>query len=76
MVHLNPRMLVRLSELEAPTFLQRRTRAVAEGRIGEFEGIDLSLIFLRAKRDETQHRAQRPAVRLGIPARRRPQESG
>ncbi|MFE1802356.1 DUF317 domain-containing protein [Streptomyces sp. NPDC059517] len=64
----------RLSELEAD-LLQRRTQAEAEGRIGEIEGIDLTLTFLRAKRDETQRRAQRPAVHLGIPARRRPQES-
>ncbi|WP_167407520.1 hypothetical protein [Streptomyces swartbergensis] len=42
---------------------------------GEIEGIDLTLTFLRAKRDETQRRAQRPAVHLGLPARRRPQES-
>ncbi|MEW2077333.1 hypothetical protein ACFZAG_36260 [Streptomyces sp. NPDC012403] len=62
------------SELEAD-LLQRRTQAEAKGWIGEIEGIDLTLTFLRAKRDETQRRAQRPAVHLGIPARRRPQES-
>ncbi|MFJ8532320.1 hypothetical protein [Streptomyces sp. NPDC093591] len=74
MLHVNPKMLARLSELEAD-LLQRRTQAEAEGWIGEIEGIDLPLTFLRAKRDETQRRAQRPAVHLGIPARRRPQES-
>ncbi|GGU24761.1 hypothetical protein [Streptomyces lavendofoliae] len=53
-----------------------RTQAEAEGWIGEIEDIDLTLTFLRAERDETQRLAQRPAVHLCIPARRRPQESG
>ncbi|MFC7992138.1 tyrosine-type recombinase/integrase [Streptomyces pilosus] len=73
MLHVNPKMLARLSELEAD-LLQRRTRAEAEGWIGEIEGIDLTLTFLRAKRDETQRRVQRPTVHLDIPARRSPQE--
>ncbi|GHI04248.1 hypothetical protein Scel_25690 [Streptomyces cellostaticus] len=34
------------------------------------EGIDLTLTFLRAKRDETQRRATRPPVDLGIPSAR------
>ena len=69
MLHVNPKMLTRLSELEAD-LLQPRTQAEAEGWIGEIEGIDLFftfLRFLRAKRDETQRRAQRSAVHLGIP---------
>lgn len=33
--------------------LDRRTRAQAEGWLGEIEGIDLTLTFLRAKRDDT-----------------------
>ncbi|MFK0121329.1 hypothetical protein ACIQR3_36470, partial [Streptomyces sp. NPDC090994] len=70
MLHVNPKMLVRLTELEAD-LLQRRAQAKAEGWIGEIEGIDLTLTFLRAKRDETQRRAQRPTLHLGIPARRR-----
>ncbi|GAA2417595.1 hypothetical protein GCM10010255_66010 [Streptomyces coeruleofuscus] len=45
LLHVNPRMLAGLSELEADLL------------------------------HETQRRAQRPAVHLGIPARRRPQES-
>ncbi|RLV64367.1 DNA integrase/recombinase [Streptomyces sp. CBMAI 2042] len=73
MLHVNPKMLARLSELEAD-LLQRRTRAEAEGWSGEIEGIDLTLTFLRAKRDETQRRVQRPTVHLDIPARRSPQE--
>lgn len=71
MLHVNPKMLARLTELEAD-LLQRRAQAKAEGWIGEIEGIDLTLTFLRAKRDETQRRAQRPTLHLGIPARRRP----
>lgn len=74
MLHVNPKMLARLSELEAD-LVHRRTQAEAEGWIGEIEGIDLTLTFLRAKRDETQRRAQRPTVHLGITTRRRPQES-
>ncbi|QDY80004.1 recombinase [Streptomyces qinzhouensis] len=66
MLHVNPKMLPRLIELEAD-LLARRTRAEAEGWIGEIEGINLTLTFLRSKRDETQRRAQRPAVHLGIP---------
>ncbi|MGW9299511.1 tyrosine-type recombinase/integrase [Streptomyces cyaneofuscatus] len=74
MLHVNPKMLPRLAELEAD-LLDRRDRAEAEGWIGEIEGIDLTLTFLRAKRDEAQRRAQRPAVHLGIPARHRPKDS-
>ncbi|WP_223838052.1 recombinase [Streptomyces venezuelae] len=55
--------------------LQRRAQAEVEGWIGEIEGIDLTLAFLCAKRDETQRRAQRPTLHLGIPARRRPKAS-
>ncbi|MFD6799251.1 hypothetical protein [Streptomyces cyaneofuscatus] len=74
MLHVNPKMLPRLAELEAD-LLDRRDRAEAEGWIGEIEGIDLTLTFLRAKRDEAQRRAQRPAVHLGNPTRHRPKDS-
>jgi hypothetical protein len=66
MLHVNPKMLARLTELEAD-LLQRRAQAEAEGWIDEIEGIDLTLTFLRAKRDETQRRTQHPPVDLGIP---------
>ncbi len=66
MLHLNPTMLARLDELETD-LLARRERAETEGWAGEIEGIDLTLTFLRAKRDEAQRRADRPAVELGIP---------
>ncbi|WP_367325849.1 hypothetical protein [Streptomyces sp. HUAS ZL42] len=38
-----------------------------ENWLGEVEGINLTLTFLRAKREETQRRTGRPAVDLGIP---------
>ncbi len=49
MLHLDPRMLVRLEELEAD-LLARRERAVSEGWLGEIEGIDLTVAFLPDKR--------------------------
>ncbi|GGK28234.1 hypothetical protein GCM10011583_70280 [Streptomyces camponoticapitis] len=76
MLHVNPKMLPRLIELEED-LLGRRARAESEGWIGEIEGIDLTLTFLRTKREESQRRAQRPAVDLGIPKTRtspRPRE--
>ncbi|MFJ8746041.1 recombinase [Embleya sp. NPDC127516] len=66
MLHINPKMLARLEELEAD-LLDRRARAEVENWIGEIEGIDLTLSFLRAKKDETLRRARRPVVDLGIP---------
>ncbi|MGW1798207.1 tyrosine-type recombinase/integrase [Streptomyces sp. NPDC001984] len=66
MLHINPKMLDRLEELETD-LLARLRRAEEENWLGEVEGINLTLTFLRAKRDETQRRARRPAVDLGIP---------
>jgi hypothetical protein len=58
-------MLARLDELEAD-LLDRRARAEAENWLGEVEGIDLTLTFLRDKREDTRRRTQRPAVDLGM----------
>lgn len=69
MLHVKPKMLPRLAELEAD-LLDRRARAEAEGWVGETEGIDLTLAFLRAKRGETERRTHRPPVDLGIPTPR------
>ncbi len=74
MLHINPKMLDRLEELESD-LLARLRRAEDENWLGEVEGINLTLTFLRSKRDETQRRAQRPLVDLGIPTPRRPKES-
>ena len=68
-LHVSPKMLARLDELEAD-LLTRRARAEAEHWLGEIEGIDLTLDFLRTKRDDTRRRTQRPAVDLGIPVMR------
>ncbi|MFF3252716.1 tyrosine-type recombinase/integrase [Actinacidiphila glaucinigra] len=69
MFHINPKMLSRLEELEAD-LLARLHRAEGEGWVGEIEGINLTLRFLRAKREDTERRVRRPAVDLGIPSPR------
>ena len=58
------------AELEAD-LRQRRDRAVSEGRLGEIEGIDLTLRFLADKRSQT-HRLTKITGRvdLGAPALR------
>jgi hypothetical protein len=58
-----PEMLPRLDEIE-DDLLVRRTRARHEAWLGEVEGIDLTLTFLRQKREETKRLAP---VALGIP---------
>ncbi|WP_309115999.1 site-specific integrase [Saccharothrix sp.] len=66
MLYVNPKMLTRLDDLEAD-LIDRRTRAQAEGWAGEIEGIDMTLTFLRAKRDDARGRLRRPHVDLGFP---------
>ena len=68
-MHVSPKMLARMDELEED-LLARRARAEAEHWLGEIEGINLTLDFLRAKREDTRRRTQRPAVDLGIPVMR------
>jgi hypothetical protein len=68
MLHVNPKMLGRLDELEAD-LLQRRARAEAEHWRGELEGIDLTLAFLRSKRDEARRIGRIPPVHIGMPTR-------
>lgn len=53
MLNVNPQMLARLDQIEAD-LIARRERASSEQWLGEIEGIDLTLIFLRQKRVETQ----------------------
>lgn len=65
MLHINPKMLPRLAELEDDLH-QRRARALAEGWHGEIEGIDLTLRFLADKRGQAQ-RAATVTVELGLP---------
>lgn len=71
MLQVNPAMLPRLDELEAD-LLERRARAEREGWLGETEGIDLTLSFLRAKRTETQRLLKLTTrIELGLPEVRR-----
>jgi integrase len=65
MLHVNPKMLPRLDELETD-LLTRRGRAESEGWTGEVEGIDLTLTFLRSKREDTRRRMRRPAAGLTV----------
>ncbi|MER6948689.1 recombinase [Nonomuraea sp. NPDC000554] len=67
MLNVNPKLLDRLEEIETD-LLARRERADAGGWIGEIEGIDLTLTFLHAKRDEAERQGSRSVVSLGIPS--------
>lgn len=66
MLNINPKMLLRLDEIEAD-LLARRARAEHETWLGEVEGIDLTLTYLRQKREETKRLARVAPVDLGIP---------
>ena len=66
MLDINPKMLPRLDEIESD-LLARRARAEHEGWLGEVEGIDLTLTFLRQKREETQRLARIAPVGTGTP---------
>lgn len=58
-------MIHRLNDIETDLH-QRRHRAYDEGWLGEIEGIDLTLTFLRRKRDEASPRVSRTTV-FGTP---------
>jgi hypothetical protein len=62
-LHVGPAMLPRLDEIETD-LLTRRSRAESEGWLGEIEGVDLTLGFLRDKRNQ----AKRAATFVGLPA--------
>ncbi|SFO73810.1 Phage integrase family protein [Actinomadura madurae] len=66
MININPKMLPRLDEVEAD-LLTRRARAETEGWLGEIEGLDLTLTFLRQKRDQTRRLAKVAPLNLGMP---------
>jgi hypothetical protein len=66
MLQINPNMLTRLDELETD-LLARRSRAHDEGWLGEIDGLDLTLSFLRQKRDQARRLAHSARVNLGMP---------
>ncbi|MDQ8705398.1 recombinase [Streptomyces sp. LHD-70] len=66
MPSINPKMLPRLDELEED-LLARRERAVAEDWRGEIDGLDLTLTFLRSKREQARRFERTGPVSLGLP---------
>ncbi|WP_432741795.1 tyrosine-type recombinase/integrase [Streptomyces sp. JH002] len=70
MLQVNPKMLTRLAELEKDLLL-RRQRAEDEGWLGEIDGIDMTLTFLRAKQADAARLPKLP-VDLGLPRPRTP----
>ncbi|WP_143660147.1 tyrosine-type recombinase/integrase, partial [Streptomyces sp. WZ.A104] len=75
MLSVNPKMLPRLDELEED-LIARRERAVEEGWQGEIEGLDLTLTFLRGKREQTRRFRRSEPVELGLPHPRPPLTEG
>ena len=67
MINISPKMLPRLDEIE-DDLQARRSRAGHEGWLGEIEGIDLTLTFLRQKRDQTRRLARIAPTDLGMPS--------
>jgi hypothetical protein len=70
-LHVDPKMLSRLIELERD-LRDRRRRAEHEGWTGEIEGIDLTLRLLAEKKAAAERagRARPAAALLGMPATR------
>lgn len=66
LLNVDPKMLHRLDDLEAD-LIARRQRADDEGWLGEIEGIELTLGFLRGKREDVSRRSNRTHD-LGIPS--------
>jgi hypothetical protein len=64
MLSVNPKMLPRLDELEED-LISRRERTISEGWHGEVEGLELTLTFLRSKRDQTRRAASMGTVSPG-----------
>lgn len=67
MLEVDPKMISRLDELEQG-LLGRRDRAESEGWRGEVEGIEMTLAFLRGKREEAVRLTRRTPVSLGMPS--------
>ena len=74
MLNINPKMLPRLDEIE-DDLVARRTRAEQENWLGEVEGIDLTLSFLRQEREQTQRLVRIAPTELVAPVILRPRGS-
>ncbi|HEX2805266.1 MAG TPA: site-specific integrase [Kineosporiaceae bacterium] len=66
MLTINPKMVARLDEIE-DDLQTRRSRAAHEGWLGEVEGLDLTLTFLRQKRQQTRRLTRAAPIELGLP---------
>lgn len=66
MLQVSPKMPPRLTEIEKDLIL-RRKRAEEERWLGEIEGIDLPLTFIRAKQADAARPTRQTPVGLGIP---------
>lgn len=64
MLQVDPKMIPRLDELEED-LLRRREQAEQRGWLGELEGIDLTLTFLKDKRDEARRLSRQPILTIG-----------
>jgi hypothetical protein len=69
MLRIDPAMIGRLTEIETD-LISRRVNAVERGWLGETEGIEMTLRFLRDKRNDATRLSQQPRVILGIPQTR------
>jgi hypothetical protein len=74
MLRIDPNMLDRLAEIETDLHA-RRKRAEEEGWLGEIDGLDLTLNYLRHKRDDARRIARVGPVQIGMPARLRAEPS-
>lgn len=66
MPRIDPVMLERLADIETD-LLTRRERAETESWLGEIEGIDLTLSFLRSKGEQVKRSSASTPTDLGIP---------
>lgn len=66
MLRVDPKMLDRLGEIETDLHA-RRKRAEEEAWLGEIEGLDLTLSFLKTTREEALRLNRIPAVDIGMP---------